>query len=375
MKASTRTVLNRVSPAEKLRTRPQQFDFFQAVRLLEAVSRTEKSKQEKFASQPVAELAPPHKEFVRFQASTSLAFSATDIVKLKIQEQDLIPDTENRHQWQMEVSFMGLVGSQGVLPQHYSETVLKELKAKSRGLRDFLDIFHHRTLALFYRAWIKYQLPVQFERQKRQDEHKTADKAGNDSYSQAMKSLVGLGLPKLQNRTSLSDDIAAGMAGILGRNIPSAVALKSAIKHHFGLTARIDQFIGDWNQIPFDLQTQLPGTSNRHKGVNNVLGMNAVLGQQSWQIQSRFRVVLEPMPYRQYMNFQPGSRRLETLKALIKMFAGNELDFDIHIQVEERELPALQLTQKDDYYPMLGLNSRLKSDQVSDRLVTVTATG
>ncbi|MET4696830.1 type VI secretion system baseplate subunit TssG [Endozoicomonas lisbonensis] len=359
-----------VNTAERLKAKPQQFDFFQAVRLLEVISRTDKSRREKFASQPVAELAPPHKEFVHFHASPGLAFSATDIVRLKVQEQEQTPDPENRHQWRMEVSFMGLVGSQGVLPQHYSETVLKELKARNRGLRDFLDLFHHRTLSLFYRAWVKYQLPVQFERQRR-----GSNQAGSDVYSQAIKSLAGLGLPGLQNRTSLSDDIAGGMAGLLGRSVPSAMALKSAIRHHFGLQAEIEQFIGDWNAIPPDLQTRMPGPSNRYKGVNNVLGRNVVLGQESWQVQSRFRIVLEPMPYRQYMDFLPGSRRLEALRSLVNMFAGHELDFDIHIQVKQQELQPLQLTQTEDYYPMLGLNSRLKSDQVNDQMITITAAG
>ncbi|CAM3824947.1 type VI secretion system baseplate subunit TssG [Parendozoicomonas haliclonae] len=361
--------------AEKLRTRPHQFDFFQAVRLLEAISQTEKAKDEKFADQPVAELAPPHKELVRFLASQSLSFSASDIARLKIKEQEDNPDPDSRHQWQMEVTFMGLTGSQGVLPQTMSETVLKELKDKNRALRDFFDIFHHRTISLFYRAWQKYQLPVHFERQKRKETEALEPDSENDIYSLAMKSLIGLGTDNVQHRMPLRDDVAAGMGGLLGRNVRSASALKSAILHHFGLKADIEQFIGEWYQIPEDLRTQLPGRVNRDKGVNNILGQNAVLGQQSWQIQSRFRVVLEPMSYQRYMSFLPGSRRLESLRSLVQLVAGTELDFEIHVRVEEKELPPLQLDQRPDYYPMLGFNSRLGNTQSLQKLINIAVEG
>ncbi|WP_281648666.1 type VI secretion system baseplate subunit TssG [Parendozoicomonas sp. Alg238-R29] len=366
---------NKHSVVNKLRTKPQKFDFFQAVRLLEAISQTEKAKEEKFADQPVAELAPPHRELVRFVASQSLSFSASDIARLKIQEQEDLSDPDSRHQWLMEVTFMGLTGSQGVLPQPMTETVLKELKARNRGLRDFLDIFHHRTLSLFYRAWQKYQLPVHFERQKRLEAEALEPGANNDIYSLAMKSLVGLGTNHVQNRMKLPDDVAAGMSGLLGRNVRSASALKSAILHHFGLKANIEQFVGEWYQIPEDLRTQLPGDVNRNRGVNNVLGQNAVLGEESWQIQSRFRVVLEPMSYKLYMTFLPGTRRLESMRSLVQLVAGTELDFEIHVRVKERELPPLQLSQRSDYYPMLGFNSRLENDGSDERLITVSVPG
>ncbi|MGI9282652.1 MAG: type VI secretion system baseplate subunit TssG [Endozoicomonas sp.] len=366
---------NKESLFQQLKSNPQQFDFFQAVRMLELISQTERAKEESFASQPVAELAPPHRELVRFTASHSFGFAASDITRLKLKEQESVQDPSSRHQWSMEVTFMGLIGSQGVLPHHVGETVLKELKMRNRGLRDFLDIFHHRTLSLFYRAWRKYQLPANFERNKLESLERESLTPENDAYSLALKSLAGLGTDKVQNRTTVPDDIVAGLGGLLGRTTPTASALKSCILHHFGLKASIEQFIGDWYQIPGDLQTQLPGKTNRFQGVNNVLGQNMVLGAQSWQIQSRFRVVLEPMSYRQYMTIMPGTRKLDSMKALIRMMAGAELDFDIFIQVREKELPPLQLGQRENYYPMLGLNSRLQADQASEQLITVTVAG
>ncbi len=48
----------------------------------------------------------------------------------------------------------------GVLPHHYTELVIRRLQLRDTSLRDFLDVFHHRALSFFYRAWKKYRPPL-----------------------------------------------------------------------------------------------------------------------------------------------------------------------------------------------------------------------
>jgi hypothetical protein len=49
----------------------------------------------------------------------------------------------------MVISFLGLTGPQGVLPQHYTQLLIDRVRRKDFALRDYFDIFHHRMVSLF----------------------------------------------------------------------------------------------------------------------------------------------------------------------------------------------------------------------------------
>jgi len=48
--------------------------------------------------------------------------------------------------------------SSGVLPP-ITPRWYRGVRAKDYALRDFLDLFNHRVISLFYRAWQKYRFP------------------------------------------------------------------------------------------------------------------------------------------------------------------------------------------------------------------------
>ena len=61
-------------------------------------------------------------------------------------------------------SFFGMLGGQGALPLRYTEIVAeRESVWRDRAARAFFDIFSNRATALFYLAWKKYRLPLQYE--------------------------------------------------------------------------------------------------------------------------------------------------------------------------------------------------------------------
>src|SRR5579864_8904829 len=130
----------------RLRHEPCEFEFFQAMRLLERLLPD---------CRPVGEFGDPSSEVVRMGAHPSLAFPASEIQSLR---------WENDQSPSMEVNFLGMTGIQGPLPQWYTAVVLEQLSAGDASLRDFLDIFNHRFLSLFYKAWQKYRFGVAYER-------------------------------------------------------------------------------------------------------------------------------------------------------------------------------------------------------------------
>src|SRR5262249_32602335 len=156
----------------------QEFEFFQAVRLFERVLPTRA---------PVGRWVSPSKEVLRFAAHASMPFPASQIQNVNWPKTpDLAPV--------MIVNFMGLMRPSGLLPLYYTELIVERVRSKDYALRDFLDIFNHRMISLFYQAWEKYRFTIAHERGER------------DRFSHHLMDLIGLGTRGLENRLSVKDD-------------------------------------------------------------------------------------------------------------------------------------------------------------------------
>src|SRR5690625_3644103 len=136
-------------------TQQRKDDFFQLVRVLERASQF-------FSEDDDAGLvgsdSPPQAEPVRFHTAHGLAFPARSVERVWRESESVNP---LRHG--MAVTFMGLTGPSGTLPSHYSTLVQARLKQRDTALADFLDLFNHRLLSLYYRAWAKYRPTLQHE--------------------------------------------------------------------------------------------------------------------------------------------------------------------------------------------------------------------
>src|SRR5262249_4364848 len=151
------------------------FGFFQAIRLLERLCPDRK---------PVGRFVNPSEEVAHFGANPSLAFPASEIQSLEAS-----PGQPAR----MTVNFMGLTGPLTALPQWYTVLVADRLRANDKALRDFLDIFNHRFISLFYQAWEKYRFPISYER------------GELDRFSHLLPDLIGMGTRGLQDRQAIPD--------------------------------------------------------------------------------------------------------------------------------------------------------------------------
>ena len=351
-----------VAVIQQLISEPHRFEFFQAMRLLETAVQQQQSLELVFARHPVGGWVPPNCESVRFRTPESLSFRAANVLAIEpIATLDSGDSGAPEAQWEMVVGFMGLTGSQGVLPYYFSELLLQQLRDKSDVLKDFLDIVNHRSISLFYQASRKYQLPVNYER------HKQLDSRKPDLFTHALSAFSGLGTEHLGNRLKVPDEVIFGFAGLLSRQVKSAAGLKGLLQHYFGITVNIEQFCPQWQELPSDVVTRLPQAGS--PGLNNKLGSNALLGQRCKNIQSKFRIYLEPMSYQLFMTLAPGSKKMRALQSLIQFYAGTDLDYEIIVNIEDSEVPPARLDAVQP--PMLGWNTHSFSTEKKAEMVEI----
>lgn len=318
---------------------PTSFEFFQAVRVLERLAP---------GRGPVGLFLDPSEEVVRFTVNPDTRFPASEIQSLGL---------DDGHPARMVVNFMGLTGPEGVLPYCYSLLVSERIRERDTGPRDFLDLFHHRIISLFYRAWEKYRFAVAYERDQQ------------DLMTQHLKDLVGLGEPGLQDRMAIKDDALLYYAGLLGPQQRSAAALQQVIEDYFGVNAEVDQFVGGW----FPLSAGTECTLGDEGDPSEQLGAGAVAGEEVWDPQARVRLRLGPLTRRQYDEFLPFGTAYEPLRTLTRFFCGEQFDFEVQLVLTRDEVPPSILGADDPGSP-LGWCSWIRSQPFSRNADDTTLT-
>ncbi|GJG86583.1 hypothetical protein tb265_17640 [Gemmatimonadetes bacterium T265] len=296
------------------------FGFFRAVELLEQLH-PERA--------PVGGFGDPADEVARFGAKPSLAFPAAELRVV-----DLPADAPAA----LEVTFLGLTGPSGVLPNYYTEQVMARVAARDTTLRDFLDLFHHRLVSLFYRAW----------RKTRPQGTGAGALAGGSAWLTAhLRDLVGLGTPGLQDRLPVPDEALLYYAGLLVPQPRSASALRQLLSEYFGVHTEVEQFVGGWYALAPGTQCALG-----EDDASTRLGDGAVAGDEVYDQQGRVRVRLGPLTRAQYASFLPTGGARAALGALVRLFAGDALDVELQLVLARDEVPALVLGDPDA--PPLG---------------------
>jgi len=313
------------------------FSFFKAVELLESFSPDKKS---------LGKTLSPAEEPVRFVVKPGFGFPASDISGLE--------KTGENDSSRMEVTFMGLIGPSGILPHWYNQLVLDRLREKDVTLYDFLNLFHHRLITLFYLAWKKHHFNANYIAKAR------------DRISGYLASMLGLGTDGLTERLGFPLESLTYFSGLLSRPIPSAVAIEATVGSFAQAPARVEQFVNRMLPLDPEDQTQL-GRANAR------LGVDTACGGFFWESRTRFRVHLGPIGYDEYRRFMPDGDLLTPVFSLIRFMAGIEFEFEVRIYLKREEIPPCDLGAGPGQAPRLGLTSWVKSPQViADRDPYVT---
>ena len=298
MASENRPPAHDLSWLERLARDPGSFDFHVALRRFEA----------SLPDRPrLGEAVRPADEPLRVGQTPSSSFEPTAVA-------DFFPETETRSA-RLFVSFLGLWGPNGPLPSHLTEYASERSRhAGDETLTRFVDIFHHRMLLIFHRAWAKTQPTVGMDR----------DAA--DRFAAYVGSFLGVGLRSAMGRDRFPDRAKLFYAGRFAGATRNAEGLAEIIGDYFALPTAIEEFVGEWMELPVDGRWEL-GVSP----ATGTLGRTAVLGARVWSRSQKFRIVMGPLSREDFERTLPNSESLATLSALVRLYAGDEWEWDLRL--------------------------------------------
>ena len=312
---------------------PYRFEFFQAVRMLELW----------YARAGVGGNTVAQR--LRFTNSLSLAFPPSEIESISpisgARESDAELNALRTDQVRITPAFLGMLGAQGALPLHYSERfALREVDAKDRAPRAFLDIFSNRSVALFYAAWKKYRPHLQYELDR------------SEGFLPMHLALSGFGFRELRDRMQegagkVFDQSIAHYAAAARHRPMSAAYAQRILSDHFRVPVRIEQFVGRWCAVPEREWSRLAGLrADAHADARPVLGSSALLGARVWQRDLRIRLHIGPLARERFESFLPGAEAAAALAKLLTLLIGLCLEFEVRLLLRAEDVRGVTLPKK-----------------------------
>ncbi len=330
----------RADPLAQFAERPWQMGFYQAMRLLEAG----------FADRPrLGRSARPGQDMVRLAQEPSVQFAPSTLAAVE-------PALDGRPA-RMLVHFFGLFGPDGPLPLHLTEYA----RDRRRNFRDptlqrFADIFHHRALSLFWRAWADSRPTVSF------------DRPAQDRYAQYVGALCGLGFESLRDRDAMPHLTKLHFAGRLANQTRHAEGLAAMLSAFFTMPVRVDSFIGAWLTLPVGDRTALGDRPQTGR-----LGASALVGGRVWTRQQKFRIVMGPIGLADYLRLLPGGGSLHRLIPIVRNYAGDVPLWDVNLILKRDEVPPIRLGREGRLGWSTWLMPRRRADDAADLFLDASA--
>lgn len=304
---------------------PQQYEFFQAYRLLENVNQTF----------PVSPRRPARKIEVR--PTLSLGYTDQDIHEVKA--------LDKQRGYEIISQLPGLYGVASPLPDFYNEELLDNEWDELEAPREFLDIIHKQLFPKLYQAWRLYKLNLN-----------TLERS-QSSYWNLLYSLMG-------EPNTDSDDIKAlklRYFSLFSNKERSKDGLLAIVSDFLEIDdVQIKEFAPSFMTIKPELRCQL--------GQKNHQLCDAHLGSKIMTQTLKVTIDLLNLTQSQYDKIQSNNETIETLKQLIKHYLRKPLTVDIQLHVNA-EHDQLMLGES---WNQLGITAILGQNAKSHRSIMVS---
>lgn len=319
---------------------PERFSFYHLLRALEAVH----PDRPRFGRAPHPDSDPlrlAQEPTVTHPSAALAAFEAGD--------------SETPHR--LLVHFFGLFGTDGPLPLHLTEYA----RERRRNYNDptfqrFADIFHHRAISLFYRAWADVRPTVAFDRP---DQDRFADYVG---------SFIGVGMDVFRDRDAMPHLTKLHFAGLLAGQTRHAEGLAQMLTAFFDVPVRLEEFQGAWMDFPDDDRSRL-GAEPR----TGELGRTIVLGAKVWSRQHKFRIVFGPLSLQDYRRLLPGGLSFHRLVPIVRNYAGDVMIWDVNLVLKASDVPQVCLGRQGQLGWTTWLSPRTSKADAADLFLDASA--
>ncbi len=308
----------RTSVIEALENHPEQFDFFQAVRLLQL------SLQQSNHVDPESAIGSE----IRFTSSLSLTFPTSEIESIRIKQPtvhddlDLMKHQASKH-YRLCPTMIGLTGPLGALPVVYTQGLNAQITLKQdSAAAAFLDLFNNRLISLFFKAATRYSLPLQYEIK------------GRYAYLDHLHALAGY--TPTQSSEPTIDEAFAQFGGLIQGQQASGENLRQVLSSYLNETVSIDQFIPEWFEIPEDQRTYLGGNFSQ-------LGQTTFCGARVQQIDSRIRLHIGPLSEQAYDALLPNGKSYLAMKQLITRWCSPTTTIEVVLVLDKNATEPAQL--------------------------------
>ncbi len=287
---------------KKLFETPYEFSFLQALRIFQKILPN---------GAAIGKTLSPQDDPVLFTSSYSYSLPSSDISRIT---------TEESGRPTIEVNFWNLAGPHGALPAPLSEKVVERSRNGDDSLKDFVNIFNHRLLGVYYSVAEKYSFVL------------SPKSVNNTSAGQILSAVAGANLDEGQYGRVPVHRLTK-YAGLLWQRPRSAAGLEQLLKDYFRAPIQVDQFTGSWVDIHQRQRTFI----GRKQGRNHVLGKSTFLGRRFWQSAHHFVVNIGPLSSEKFHQFIPTGEHYGQMCDLIKLYAPMELTFQLKVLLREGE--------------------------------------
>ena len=314
---------------------PRRVGFYRAIELLERATRGPR----------IGDYGPVNEESIRFRHDPSLSFATSDVSSIKARPRRAgeTGDGPDEPVYEVTSTFLGLTGTVSPLPTYIAEEVLHEDHDRP-AQREFLDVFHHRILSLFYRAHARYSFSADYL------------SGSNDVWSRRSLALAGVDtFDDAPPPVNLPLARLLRLAPLLATRARTAQGLVAAVSDVMseallGAPVAVEQFVGRWVTIE-ERQLLRLGVAN------TTLGVDASMGRRVFDRGGKFRLVLGPLKRKAFQRFLPGGDGLAQIRDLVTFYVRDPLEFDLELILAPGETPSLRLSATAGEASRLGLDS------------------